>query len=365
MSLLLNVDGRKRLSIPRALQHPFITGRDASRLPGEEAEFDVFISYRVASDSHHAEMLYEMLSGKGLKVWWDKKCLEAGVPWDEGFCHGLIKSFAFLPLLSRNAINNSNDNHCNFEKLQTDSRCDNVYLEHRLALELREMGLIEKIFPVMIGDCVPVGDEGESKNVDPNVGAHEYTHYFSSGCHPSKASKEVILTVESTLRAHLENEGLGSPYNLSESPHSVLSQITQNQGAFLVGKLEESLPRIVDTISGMINQHGQDVEDLSSNLNLMREETLQTANVPNGGVGVVMAALKARIESLTKENMQLKLAREGLNNEQHIMHQGIAATTTLGEKVSDDRESSKRGLPLAFSEELAKFDQGIEISPRK
>lgn len=75
VSLLLNVDPIKRLSIQRALQHPFITGRDAARLPGDQAEFDVFISYRVASDASHAAKLYELLTEKGLKVWWDHVCL--------------------------------------------------------------------------------------------------------------------------------------------------------------------------------------------------------------------------------------------------------------------------------------------------
>ena len=41
------------------LRHPFVTGKETfSRLIGEEAEFDVFISYRVFSDSDHAEIIY-------------------------------------------------------------------------------------------------------------------------------------------------------------------------------------------------------------------------------------------------------------------------------------------------------------------
>ena len=45
-------------------------------------EFDVFISYRVSSDANHAEILYNLLTSIGLTVWWDKKCLEPGVPWE-------------------------------------------------------------------------------------------------------------------------------------------------------------------------------------------------------------------------------------------------------------------------------------------
>ena len=145
---LLNKDPKKRPGMNLIAIHPFITGKSAARMVGEEAEFDVFISYRVASDAAHVERLYNILTKLGVKVWWDKKCLLPGEPWEEGFCQGLIKSRAFVPLLSRGAIKNPTVPWQNFENLTEGSRCDNVFLEHRLALELREMGFIEKIYPV-------------------------------------------------------------------------------------------------------------------------------------------------------------------------------------------------------------------------
>ena len=39
---------------------------------------------QVASDSHLVELLYHKLTAAGVKVWWDKQCLEFGKPWDEG-----------------------------------------------------------------------------------------------------------------------------------------------------------------------------------------------------------------------------------------------------------------------------------------
>ena len=46
---------------------------------GDEPEFDVFLSYRVRSDSERVAILYDVLTQAGLKVWWDKKCLEPGI----------------------------------------------------------------------------------------------------------------------------------------------------------------------------------------------------------------------------------------------------------------------------------------------
>jgi hypothetical protein len=47
ISLLLYRDAALRPSAARLLEHPFLTGKDAVRLSGSPAEFDVFLSYRV------------------------------------------------------------------------------------------------------------------------------------------------------------------------------------------------------------------------------------------------------------------------------------------------------------------------------
>ena len=97
-------------------------------------------------------------------MYWDKLCLLSGVDWEQGFCEGLVSSRAFVSLLSRDAINHPDITWQNFSKMTSDSKCDNVYLEHRLAVELQDLGLIEKIFPVFIGDL--------------DATTLEYSHYF-------------------------------------------------------------------------------------------------------------------------------------------------------------------------------------------
>ena len=237
VSQLLSKTPAKRPSASRALFHPFITNRAAARMPGDEPQFDLFLSYRVASDSKHVETLYNLLTMKGLKVWWDKVCLEPGMPWEEGFCNGLAKSRAFVPLLSRDAIKHPTIDNQNFEKLSKDSRCDNVFLEHRLALELRSMGLIERIYPVMIGD---------------KQGGH-YSSYFQSGCHPA-APDVYVDSIETKVREHLERQGLGAPLESNVTVKKVLSDITSNQGGFIEGIDEVAFLSVVDTIYNMLLQ---------------------------------------------------------------------------------------------------------------
>jgi len=104
LSLLLMKYPRSRLDASQVLSHPFLTGVSGSRLPGSEPKWDVFLSYRVDSDSDHVEELYDALREKGLMVWWDKKCLLPGQNWEVGFCSGLVSSRCLVCLLSRDAI---------------------------------------------------------------------------------------------------------------------------------------------------------------------------------------------------------------------------------------------------------------------
>ena len=70
ISQLLSRDPAARPPARAVLAHPFLTGRPPTRLPGDAAEFDVFLSYRVSSDSELARALYRYLAGPcELRVW--------------------------------------------------------------------------------------------------------------------------------------------------------------------------------------------------------------------------------------------------------------------------------------------------------
>ena len=82
---MLTKNPMKRPHMAQVLAHPFLSGKKAARMLGETAQFDVFISYRVQSDAKHAELIYDKLTAAGLKVWWDKKSLIPGVPWQVNY----------------------------------------------------------------------------------------------------------------------------------------------------------------------------------------------------------------------------------------------------------------------------------------
>ena len=241
LSRLLSKESTKRPDVNHILSHPFFTGKNTARLIGESAQYDVFISYRVNSDSHHAKYIYEELTKNGLKVWWDQQSLQPGVPWEEGFCDGLVNSKAFLPILSRGAINHPTNDRQNFSKLTNDSYCDNVLLEYRLALELKCFGLIEFIYPVMIGD---------HQNVHC-IEDNRYTNYFTDGCHP-KVSEMKVTAIEDKLREHLSRQGLGEPLIIHNTVKDTLNEITACQGGFVQGDGYEAFDNIIKSILQMI-----------------------------------------------------------------------------------------------------------------
>lgn len=202
VSRLLEFDPRKRPpSFAHVLAHPFFSGKQATRLIGEKSVYDIFISYRVDSDAENAVMLHRLLEERGLKVFLDKLELKDGMPWEEGFAAGLVNSDVFVPIMSKRALHRLQD-------LDVGSSCDNVLLEYNLALELSQLGMIRKLFPVMLGD--------------------EEKDFFQCGGFPK--TKDIIVNrIEEKVSMHLSNQGMGAPI-LDLTIAGTIQGILANQG---------------------------------------------------------------------------------------------------------------------------------------
>ena len=99
----------------------------------------------MSTDALLVDRLYHLLIDRELKVWYDKKCLRFGQRWEHGFVDGLRSSLVMVPVLSRPGL-------APFEDLRTESPCDNVLLEHTLAIELKERTVIWGITPLLVGE---------------------------------------------------------------------------------------------------------------------------------------------------------------------------------------------------------------------
>jgi hypothetical protein len=288
ISQLLSKNPEYRPDVMHVLSHPFLTGNHAlGRLPGQQAKFHVFISYRAAADKDIANLLYEKLTAAGVNVWLDTKRLEPGKHWQEEFVKGLADSKIFMPVLSREAINSASKPNQNFSALKSDSDCDNVLLEHRVALELKQRGMISYINPVLIGDRVA---HSAAVGVCDDL-FEAYSFKGSTACHPQLTSPVVVASVEEQLRTHLDRMGLGSPLVDSMTASDILSGICKFQAHFLVGQLSNALDTIVTDVSALAlsNELG-DQSNNSAVLNATRVEE---------------DILKLRIEELLREKDEL------------------------------------------------------------
>jgi hypothetical protein len=148
---------------------------------------------------------------------------------------GLLSSQTIVCILSREGINHPTASRQNFGTLHADSPLDSVLLEHVLALELRELGLIEKIFPLMIGD-----------KEDSNHGL-----FFETGCLPQPPSV-IVDSVEKDLYRTMEAMSLGTPVVENRTVAQTLSSITSCQGSKIEGHRETAFSSAVDSIVGML-----------------------------------------------------------------------------------------------------------------
>jgi hypothetical protein len=145
----------------------------------------VFVS--IQADAKFVEQLFSRLTARGRRVWWDQKCLETGKDWEQSFCKGLVNSRVFVAVASRAALEAT-------QELKPGDRCDNVVLEHALALELRHRKLIERIFAVHLDQIGQVGSES------------------------------VVEAIQHKLAEHLEAEGFGAPQRGRESTKNTLTR---------------------------------------------------------------------------------------------------------------------------------------------
>jgi len=195
----------------------------------------LFIGYRVDSEKDLVERICDKLTIQGVQFWWDTKCLRPGIPWEEGFADGLNRATVFVPVLSKLAL-------AAFSRLTPDSSCDNVLLEHQLALELKKRGDLRRICPILVGELEPHDQLGEL-----------YGDFFKGNGMPNSPDV-VVKAVDEKLAEHLQRLGKGAP-QLSAAERTVkatLKAITAHQGFFLSGVKSFAIESVVAGMVGML-----------------------------------------------------------------------------------------------------------------
>ena len=154
--------------------------------------------------------------------------MKPGQPWEEGFADGLCGSDVFVPVLSKGAL-------APCAELGASSRCDNVVLEHQLALELKHRGDLRAICPVLVGEVE------QHPHLDVLHG-----DFFKGGGKPS-CRDEVVAEVEAKLADHLGRLGKGAPQlpAASRTVQATLDAILKHQGQKMMGICTDVVEKVV------------------------------------------------------------------------------------------------------------------------
>mmetsp|Transcript_36647 Transcript_36647/g.96603 ORF Transcript_36647/g.96603 Transcript_36647/m.96603 type:complete len:835 (+) Transcript_36647:2364-4868(+) len=129
-----------------------------------EGVYTAFISYRVASEKFHAQLLYQLLNntvtpaGNRVIVYLDVKRLVKGEDWEQGFALGLLNSLVAVPLVSKGLLEPLVELHGT-----EDDRQDNLLKELVIMQMLMESvgeghsSTLRSVFPILVGAPHPEG----------------------------------------------------------------------------------------------------------------------------------------------------------------------------------------------------------------
>ena len=174
-----------------------------------------------------------------------------------------------------------------------------------MAVELQGLGLIEKVFPVFVG------------NIDPSTG--EYGNYFGGGCHPPLPDV-TVRAVEEKLSHHMESQALGTPLEPDRTVLSVVTAMTACQGAFIQGEAEGTFAAAAMGIAKMLTEDNVVTAAAGTTAPVTVTTTVTGAGnaqvvSPRGGVGgggvhVQRALLEMREAELAAEKAASKRLAE-------------------------------------------------------
>jgi ankyrin repeat protein/serine/threonine protein kinase len=297
VSRLLSKVPTDRPTLSAILQHPFVSGRRAVRMIGQAPAFDVFISYRVSTDRDICDQLYETLTSRNLRVWMDRKNIKDGSLWEDEFCDGLVNCQVVVCLISVDAIAAKPPSR-SFTSLREDSPCDNVLLEHRLALELEKMSMIAHIFPVFIGRR----EAGTCAAFDWSC-MKEMPHVS-------------VNAVKQKMIQHLERQRLGSPLTPELTVQQVVANMAAHQGCLCEGVLEQQLLAAADRIERICKDRVQSPALVSGPAMAESSET-------------EMISLKNKVAAMETEIQSLREMLATKNNELCSLNNGIRAVSPV------------------------------------
>ena len=179
------------------------------------------------------------------------------------------------------------DSRRNFQQLSEDSPCDNLLLEQVLALELKELGMLEFVMPLLIGQASQSSE-------------YEAFDFGITGVMP-----EVCVTsVMSKASHHLDRQGCGALLKPQRTVTQTVSSLLSMQGKFVQGEYEGAMDKAAKDIARMCRAT-QGTTRISSEWKASTK----------GSVGELLEQLEAKNKEIDAKNKEVLEIRDRLDYE--------------------------------------------------
>ena len=293
-------------------------------LPPNKKVYDIVLSCGCDVDSVHAGVLFNMLTAKGFKVFWhgSRGCItrpnslsEHDVSDDERYCDSLSQCHVFLPLLSfrvldcysydalhvggkvtrqnsRKAIDPKNIKP--FVPQCKETPWDNFLFGLRYGIELKELGILEAICPIVIGekDETSVLYEGDGKK-GPTPGSRYLPQFLTWD-----------EAVEEKVKYNLEKGKLGTPVRRNVNQIDTIPfLLKQYLGIELRGKIENGYKRVIEGVSSTLG---------ARSIDRPQKEKQTGGGGGSAGVRGTIGALEERIkdQDIAIESLEMKFEKQ-------------------------------------------------------
>ena len=189
----------------------------------------------MAADAALVEVLHDKLTMRSVRVWWDRKCLLPGQPWEAGFADGLFASSVIVPVLSKAGLKK-------FGELTAGSWCDNVLLStvwRWSSSIVARSSSSTRSWSARYSRWARFGDG--------------YGNFFADNAKPT-CPRVAVQAVEDKLAEHLRRGGKGSAQTAPQTVYQVLDEVLAHQGVALSGARHDAVEHVVDEVVKMMSK---------------------------------------------------------------------------------------------------------------
>jgi hypothetical protein len=313
--------------------------------------YDVFLSCGCDVDAVHAKVVYDMLISKGLRVFWHRarfcntlhNSTSVTATEEDDYCNNLSKCHVFVPLLSFRVLDCFSydvlhvggkvtrqqqsekvvdlSDAAPFVPTPKEIPWDNFLFGLRYGFELKELGILEKICPVIIGEKTETAVLYESgSNNGPTPGSRYLSSFLT-----------ISEDIETKVQICLDRESLGPAVRRNVNQVDMIQMLLKDcVGVLLRGKIENGYKRVVEGVCQCLSPE------------VFAKQKREAAAAGGGGSAGVRATIGALEERLREQDIVIETHEVKLEKQAaELLHKSEEIERILATQNEDFKEFNR------------------------